>query len=85
MEDIAAETNRYAKQSLEAALSKGSVGPHSRLRMFKDTNTDELYAFFALILAAGIAFKSDLTEYWTVKGKQQINVLNKDSISQTTI
>lgn len=66
MEHIATETNRYAEQILENALRRGDIGGYSRKLKFENTNADELYVFFALILATGIVVKAELTEYWSV-------------------
>lgn len=63
MEYIAGETNRYAQQEAAAKMLQG-ITPYSRIAKWKDTSADELYTYFAIILATGIVVKSRLEEYW---------------------
>lgn len=63
MEYIAGETNKYAQFVAEVMLTQG-IAPGSRITKWKDTSADELYTYFAIILATGIVIKSRLEEYW---------------------
>lgn len=64
MEHIAVETNRYAQQTAARMLEDGSICPSSRITKWVDTTVDELYVYFAIILAVGVVAKSRLEEYW---------------------
>ncbi|XP_063394608.1 piggyBac transposable element-derived protein 4-like [Cydia fagiglandana] len=63
IEHVANETNKYAQQLAAAMLLQG-IAPNSRITRWVDTTVDELYTYFALILAMGIVVKSRLDEYW---------------------
>ncbi|KAF9791416.1 hypothetical protein SFRURICE_003208, partial [Spodoptera frugiperda] len=65
MESIAAETNRYAEQMMRRMADEGSLSLRSRILFWKETNADELYVFFAIILAMGIVVKGHIEEYWS--------------------
>lgn len=64
MEYIANETNRYAQQVAEKQYHEGTLAPESRISSWHDTNADELYVYFGLLLATGLCVKGDLKEYW---------------------
>ncbi|KAL0830178.1 hypothetical protein ABMA28_003635 [Loxostege sticticalis] len=66
MEHITIETNRYAKQVIEAATAAGTLKPTSRLHRWVDTDVDELYVFFAIYIIMGIYQRSSQHEYWEV-------------------
>ncbi|XP_041977211.1 piggyBac transposable element-derived protein 4-like [Aricia agestis] len=66
MEHIVVETNRYAQQVVADMLYDGSLAPRSRITSWRDTDADELYVFFAIILASGIMVKSRIETYWSV-------------------
>ncbi|XP_022831836.1 uncharacterized protein LOC111360197 [Spodoptera litura] len=65
MESIAAETNRYAEQMMRRMADEGTLSLGSRILFWKETNADELYVFFAIILAMGIVVKAQMEEYWS--------------------
>ncbi|KAF9410880.1 hypothetical protein HW555_010167 [Spodoptera exigua] len=65
MESIAAETNRYAEQMMRRMADEGTLSLRSRILFWKETNPDELYVFFAIILAMGIVVKAHVEEYWS--------------------
>lgn len=65
MEHIAHETNVYAQQYAETLLQRGEMGPMSRITKWRDTDVDELYIYFALLIAMGIVVKSKLESYWS--------------------
>lgn len=64
MEHIAMETNRYAQQEVTAMIHQGLLLPSSRITRWRDTNPDELYVYFAILLATGIIVKSRADSYW---------------------
>ncbi|XP_037875023.1 piggyBac transposable element-derived protein 4 isoform X1 [Bombyx mori] len=64
MQVIVTETNIYAQQVATAMLASGTIGPHSRITRWQDTNVDELYTYFAIVLAMGVVVKSCLEDYW---------------------
>lgn len=64
MDYIAAETNRYAEEVLAKLSQEGSLKPNSRISQWKNTDADELYVYFGLILATGMCVKTELKDYW---------------------
>ncbi|XP_028176349.1 piggyBac transposable element-derived protein 4-like isoform X2 [Ostrinia furnacalis] len=64
MEHIAVETNRYAQQLAAIMIQSNTLYPQSRITKWVDTTVDELYVYFAIILATGIVVKTRLEEYW---------------------
>ncbi|KAI5636930.1 transposase IS4 domain-containing protein [Phthorimaea operculella] len=46
-------------------IDDGTLLPRSRICDWTDTNLDEMYTYFAIILAMGIVINSKLEEYWT--------------------
>ncbi|XP_004923418.1 piggyBac transposable element-derived protein 4 isoform X2 [Bombyx mori] len=64
MESIVEETNIYAQQLATVMLETGTIRPHSWITRWQDTDVNELYTYFAIILAMGVFIKSCLTEYW---------------------
>lgn len=65
MEHIVFQTNLYAQQYAQKLLERGEIGPSSRITLWRDTDVDELYTYFALLIAMGIVVKSKLEEYWS--------------------
>ena len=58
--DLKAETNRYADQLIAT--------PTARTKSIRDwvmTTTDELYAFFALVILMGVVIKKSMKDYWS--------------------
>ncbi|CAG4958841.1 unnamed protein product [Colias eurytheme] len=72
MEHIAVETNRYAQQKVTAMIHHGL--PKSRITRWRDTDPDELYVYFAIVLATGIVVKSRIDSYWSTA--QAINIFS---------
>lgn len=64
MEHIARETNRYADQTIEKSMEKDTLARKSRVNLWKPTNVDELYTYFAISIAIGVVIKSDMQEFW---------------------
>ncbi|XP_037875467.1 piggyBac transposable element-derived protein 4 isoform X4 [Bombyx mori] len=64
MEVIVRETNIYALQVTTAMLENGNLYPHSRITHWRDTNVNELYVYFAMVLAMGMVIKNRIDEYW---------------------
>ncbi|XP_037867130.1 piggyBac transposable element-derived protein 4 isoform X8 [Bombyx mori] len=64
MEMIVRETNIYAQQLATTMLENGTICPSSRITRWHDTNVNELYTYFAIVLAMGVVIKTRLTEYW---------------------
>lgn len=65
MEHIALETNKYAQQVAAQMMETNTLKPTSRISRWVDTSVDELYVFFAIILAMGVVVNTRLEEYWT--------------------
>ncbi|XP_037872760.2 piggyBac transposable element-derived protein 4 [Bombyx mori] len=65
MEVIVRETNIYAQKLATAMLENGTIYPNSRITHWQDTNVNELYTYFAIVLAMGKVVKSRLEEYWS--------------------
>ena len=61
-EEIAIETNRYAKQYTE---THPNLSANSRFRKWKDTNAKEIAQYIALIFTMGLLSQSDVCEYWS--------------------
>ncbi|XP_037974096.2 piggyBac transposable element-derived protein 4 isoform X2 [Plutella xylostella] len=69
MQHIAKATNEYAAQlAAEAAAAgagTGARGPApARTAWWQDTTTDELYTYFAIIIAMGTVVETNIKEYW---------------------
>ncbi|CAG4939099.1 unnamed protein product [Colias eurytheme] len=64
-------------------LVDGTICPRSRITNWRDTEPDELYVFFSIILTFGIVQKSRMQEYWSVSDDIFItpglkNVMSRD-------
>lgn len=68
MEYIASESNTYAQQYAAKLMNDSNLHPGSRICEWKDTSVDELYTYFAIVLAMGVVVKSRLEEYWCGAG-----------------
>ncbi|VVC94872.1 unnamed protein product [Leptidea sinapis] len=55
MEHIANATNRYAKEYATYLFNRGEMGPASRIMQWRETDADELYIYFAPVIAMGIS------------------------------
>ncbi|XP_045507967.1 piggyBac transposable element-derived protein 4-like isoform X1 [Colias croceus] len=66
MELICKETNRYAKQVVDAETAAGTLKASSRLHRWVDTDVDELYLLFAIYIFMGIDPRTSQHEYWKV-------------------
>lgn len=64
IEYIARQTNTYAQEYAEELLNQGLIAPMSRITEWKDTDADELYVFFAILLAMGLVVKDSIDDYW---------------------
>ncbi|RVE53465.1 hypothetical protein evm_001835 [Chilo suppressalis] len=64
MELITAETNRYARQTIDAMKANGTLEPTSRLHQWQDTNANEIAVLFAVFMYMGIDSRSSQHEYW---------------------
>ena len=62
---IVSETNRYAQQTIETMRNEGTLKPSSRLRLWTETNADEIMFFFAMLMYMGIDTRTLASEYWT--------------------
>lgn len=56
---IVTETNRYARQKIDAGIQN-----NSRLHRWKDTNEQEIRIFFSLCLWMGLARFPKIVDYW---------------------
>lgn len=65
MQHIVIETNKYAQHLANIKIAEGTLGPTSRIKDWTDTNADELYVLFAIMLGMGIVVKGNLREYWS--------------------
>ncbi|XP_022834911.1 piggyBac transposable element-derived protein 4-like [Spodoptera litura] len=68
MGHIVTQTNLYAQEYASHLLDTGLMGPHSRITRWKDVTLDELYVYFAIVLAMGVLVKSKMEEYWCRDG-----------------
>ncbi|CAG4958960.1 unnamed protein product [Parnassius apollo] len=68
MGHIVTQTNLYAQENAANLLNLGLIGPRSRISEWVETNIDEMYIYFAMILAMGVLFKSKMEEYWCKEG-----------------
>lgn len=59
---IVTETNRYAAQLLSTPL-----GPHSRLKDWKETNAAEMKKFLIIIMWMGLERLPKIQNYWAKK------------------
>ncbi|CAK1594212.1 unnamed protein product [Parnassius mnemosyne] len=64
MEHIASETNRYAQEVIKKMILNQSLTQKCLMRDWRPTTADELYTYFAIILAMGIVVKNNICEYW---------------------
>ncbi|XP_052807854.1 piggyBac transposable element-derived protein 4-like [Mya arenaria] len=55
------ETNAYATNR----MANQELATHSRMRKWEDVTPSEMKVFFALVIAMGLVYKSDLDDYWT--------------------
>jgi hypothetical protein len=60
---IVRETNRYATQYIEE--NADTIRPHSNVRAWKRTNSNEIITFTGLLLLMGIVYKPRLPLYWS--------------------
>ena len=58
--DIKQESNRYADQLLTNPTARTKS-----LRNWVATTTNELYAFFALVILMGVIVKKSMKDYWS--------------------
>lgn len=58
---IVTETNRYASQKVNAE----GVKSKSRLKNWSDTNSDEMYKYFGLIICMGLVRIPSVVLYWS--------------------
>ncbi|XP_028172018.1 piggyBac transposable element-derived protein 4-like [Ostrinia furnacalis] len=72
MEEIAVQTNFYAQQVAESRMARDDLMLNSRIAKWVDTSADELYTYFAIILATGLCIKTDQKEYFESSNKQGI-------------
>lgn len=59
---IASETNKYYKECLN---KQATVKEFSKLKRWSDTNPDELYCFFALLILMPHCRKNNMKQYWS--------------------
>ncbi|RVE45659.1 hypothetical protein evm_009708 [Chilo suppressalis] len=64
MDHMVKQTNQYAQEYATYLLETGQMGPNSRINQWRDTNVDELYTFFAIMIAMGVLVKGSLQTYW---------------------
>ncbi|RVE40990.1 hypothetical protein evm_014360 [Chilo suppressalis] len=64
MDHIVKETNQYAQDYAKHLLETGQMGLDSRINRWRDTNVDEMYTFFAIMIAMGVLVKGSLRTYW---------------------
>lgn len=65
MNHICIQTNLYAKQYVDKMKDRMAKHPKSTVHSWKDITIDELYVYFAIILAMGCVAKSRMYEYWS--------------------
>lgn len=66
MEYIATQTNLYAWQNIAQCYEDGeNIPPSSRMHGWRETNVDELYVFFSVLMYMALCYRSKLDEYWT--------------------
>ena len=63
IDHIVCETNKYADQEIDKITSK----PHSRLKKWSSTNSEEIKQFLGLILWMGLVRLGSLENYWSKK------------------
>ena len=56
------ETNRYAKHYI---AKQAAIPPHSRVKKWVDTTTEEMRAFITLVMLSGINKRSSFDLYWS--------------------
>lgn len=65
---IVTETNRYAKQVINAKTAAGTLKTSSRLHKWTDTNENEMYVFFSILMFMGLDPRTSQHEYWKSTG-----------------
>lgn len=60
MKRIVKETNKYAQDVASHRMRNNTLGPQSRISNWYDTNINEMYSYFAIILAMGMVIKSKI-------------------------
>lgn len=65
---IVTETNRYAKQVIDAQMAAGTLKTSSRLHKWTDTNEDEMYVFISVLMFMGLDPRTSQHEYWKSTG-----------------
>ncbi|KAI5639208.1 transposase IS4 domain-containing protein [Phthorimaea operculella] len=81
---IADETNRYAWQTI-AAMTEREETISDNLGRWKETNTEEMYRFFAVLNYMTLCFRSRLEEYWTtgILGMSEFrHIMSRDRFMQ---
>ncbi|RVE50637.1 hypothetical protein evm_004761 [Chilo suppressalis] len=63
MDHIVQQTNKFAHDYASHLLETGQMGPNSWMNQWRDTTVDELYTFFAIMIAMSVV-KKDLRSYW---------------------
>lgn len=67
MEHIAIETNRYAQEVFNRMTLDHTIQSSNLYSKWCDTTTDEMYVYFAILLAMGNVVKSKIEEYWSTE------------------
>ena len=62
---IKTETNRYARQLIDAARAKGPFPPHGILANWSPVTLSELKKFFAIVIHIGLVHKPSFRDYWS--------------------
>ncbi|CAG4973541.1 unnamed protein product [Colias eurytheme] len=68
LQHIVDQTNAYAQLIVARQMEEGTLEQTSRLAQWKDLTIDELLVYFALLMAMGLLFKSNIREYWASQG-----------------
>ena len=71
IDHIVCETNKYADQEIAKITSK----PHSRLKKWSSTNSEEIKQFLGMILWMGLVRLGSLENYWSKKRIYQQAIL----------
>jgi len=70
---IVQQTNLYAAQY----IANNTIPPHSAVNQWRDTDRDEMYTFFGLIVLMGIVFKPRLAMYWSTDELYETGIFGK--------